>query len=201
MKTQNIILVISFLFMSLVTMAQAKEETLKVYGNCGTCKSHIEKAAKEAGATSAVWNKDTKFLTLKFDASKTNSKKIQQKVAEAGYDTQDASATKEAYDKLDECCQYERKAAKPTSMISHKNCCIDMSNCVTECSTHCATENCTICSYSKACCSKYNQSNVAKVAINSASDKANSRKQLRSLTITTANGNIIANGSTCCNKS
>ncbi len=201
MKTQNIILTIAFIFTSLVTMAQAKQETVKVYGNCGMCKSHIEKAAKEAGATSAVWNKDTKFLTLKFNASKTDSKKIQQKVAAAGYDTQDATATKEAYEKLDECCQYERKAAKPTSMIINKNCCVDMPNCTIDCATNCATENCNTCSSDKACCGKCSQLKVVKVATNSASDKATAHKQIPSLTITTVNGNIVANGSNCCYKS
>jgi hypothetical protein len=166
MKTQNIILVIAFLFMSLVTMAQAKQETIKVYGNCGMCKSHIEKAAKQAGATSAVWNKDTKFLTLKFDESTTDSKKIQQKVAEAGYDTQDAIGSKDAYDNLDECCKYERKAAtKSTSLNNTKNCCTDMGCCTSEnCSScksnkvgsSCTTENCSSCTSNKVatknCC-------------------------------------------------
>ncbi|MBC7721949.1 MAG: heavy-metal-associated domain-containing protein [Pedobacter sp.] len=194
MKTQNIILTIAFIFISIVTMAQASNQaTVKVYGNCSSCKKHIETAAKEAGATSAVWNKDTKFLTLKFDASKTDSKKIQQKVAAAGYDTQDATSTKEAYDKLDECCQYERKAAKPTSMISNKNCCIDMASCT--------TQNCSNCTTDKACSSNCCQTEIAKTVANSASDKASSHKQLPSLTITTVNGNIVANTANCCAKS
>ncbi|MBC7650579.1 MAG: hypothetical protein H7101_02390, partial [Deinococcales bacterium] len=130
MKTQNIILAIVFLFMSLTTMAQVQEQTVKVYGNCGMCKSHIEKAAIQAGATSAVWNKDTKFLTLKFDASKTDSKKIQQKVADAGYDTQDATGNNKAYDNLNECCKYERKTTTTsTTLNSTKNCCVDMACC------------------------------------------------------------------------
>ena len=149
MKTLNIILVFAFVCTSLFAVAQAKQTTVKVYGNCGMCKSHIEKAAKEAGATSAVWNKDTKVLSLKFDASKTDSKKIQTKIAEAGYDTQDATATKEAYDKLDECCQYDRKvAAKPTSKVESKNCCNNMASCTKGDCTSC--DNCKDCA--KDCC-------------------------------------------------
>ena len=178
----------------MVTMAQAsKQATVKVYGNCGSCKKHIETAAKEAGATSAVWNKDTKFLTLKFDASKTDSKKIQQKVAAAGYDTQDATATKEAYDKLDECCQYERKAAKPTSMSNNKNCCVDMASCT--------TKNCSNCNTDKACSSNCCQTEMVKTVANSASDKSTSHKQLPSLTFTSVNGNLVVNATNCCVKS
>ena len=194
MKTQNIILTIVFIFTSLFAMAQAiNQATVKVYGNCSSCKKHIETAAKEAGATSAVWNKDTKFLTLKFDASKTDTKKIQQKVAAAGYDTQDATATKDAYDKLDECCQYERKVAKPTSMISNKNCCLDMASCT--------IQNCSNCNSDKACNSNSCQSETIKSVANSASDKATSHKQLPSLTFTTVNGNLIVNATDCCVKS
>lgn len=193
MKTQNIILTIAFIFITIAAMAQASNQsTVKVYGNCSSCKKHIETAAKEAGATSAVWNKDTKFLTLKFDAKKTDSKKIQQKVAAAGYDTQDATATKKAYDKLDECCQYERKVAKPTSKISNKNCCVDMANCT--------TLNCSNCITNKVCSSNCCQPETVNVATNSASDKTTLPKQLPPSTTTTIDGSIGADPTNCCVK-
>ena len=97
-------------FCAFVVNAQSvKTETIKVYGNCAQCKSHIQKAATSAGASLAKWNVDTKVLTITYDATKTDSKKIQSKIAEAGYDTQDATASDAAYNKLDECCQYDRK--------------------------------------------------------------------------------------------
>ncbi len=199
MKILNIILTIAFVCTSVFAKAQTKQETIKVYGNCNACKKHIETAAKEAGATSAIWNKDTKVLSLKFDASKTDSKKIQAKVAEVGYDTQDATATKEAYDKLDDCCKYERKVAtKTTSMISHKNGCVNMaccntSNCTTcnnykDCSKDCCTNECT-----KSGCQLATASNYT-------SDKASLRQQVKSLTFTTVNGNVVANTASCCAK-
>ncbi len=88
-----------------------KAETFKVWGNCGMCKSTIEKAAKEAGATTAVWNKTTKMLKVSYASSVTNTK-IQEKIAAAGYDTKDLTAPDAAYNDLPECCQYERKGAK-----------------------------------------------------------------------------------------
>ena len=90
---------------------KVKSETIKVWGNCGMCKKHIETAAKEAGAETAVWDKSTKMLAVKYSADKTTSLKIQEKVAAAGYDTRDLQGNDEAYKNLEECCQYKRKAA------------------------------------------------------------------------------------------
>lgn len=86
-----------------------KKETIKVWGNCGSCKKHIEKAAKAAGATTAIWNEDSKELQLAYNTSKTSSTKIQQAIANVGYDTQDIKGSNAAYIKLDKCCQYDRK--------------------------------------------------------------------------------------------
>jgi len=114
MKTQ-VSFLLSFLFLATFSFAQTadgpKTEKIKVWGNCDMCKSKIEKAAKAGGASYALWNEDAKLLTVKYTPSKTTSQKIQEKVAAAGYDTQDVTATDEAYKKLPDCCQYDRKAA------------------------------------------------------------------------------------------
>ena len=86
-----------------------KSETIKVWGNCGSCKKHIEKAAKAAGATTAIWDEDSKDLKLSYNTKKTSSDKIQQAIAIVGYDTQDFKGNDAAYLKLDKCCQYDRK--------------------------------------------------------------------------------------------
>jgi len=110
---KNIILVLALVLgFSTMNAQSVKSEKIKVYGNCSQCRSHIQKAAKLAGATDAKWDVDTKILTVSFDATKTSSKKIQSSIANAGYDTQDATASNEAYQKLDECCQYDRKKGK-----------------------------------------------------------------------------------------
>ena len=102
------------------SQAATKTENIPVSGNCNMCKSKIEKAAKGAGASSAVWNVKTKTLTIKYNSSTTNTAKIEQTVADAGYDTRDVKATDEAYNKLDACCQYKR-----TSDNSKMDCCKD----------------------------------------------------------------------------
>ena len=88
-----IILSILSLFIITVSVAQSKQ-TVKVWGNCGMCKSTIEKAAKNAGATEVEWNKDTKILTV---GNKTDLKKTELAIAAAGYDTQNVKANDEAY--------------------------------------------------------------------------------------------------------
>jgi hypothetical protein len=87
-----------------------KTEKIRVNGNCGSCKKHIESSALAAGASVADWNKKTKFLVINYDPGVTNSAKIQTAIAAAGYDTQDYKASDSSYFKLDECCQYDRTA-------------------------------------------------------------------------------------------
>ena len=94
------------------TSAVVKKDTVKVWGECGMCKKTIEKAALEAGATAASWNTETKVLQLSYKNGKTDLVKIQQAIAASGYDTKDFTADNEAYEKLHECCKYERKASK-----------------------------------------------------------------------------------------
>ncbi len=91
--------------------AQEKTDSFTVYGNCGMCKSRIEKAVQGDGVTAATWNKDTKILTVTYDASKTNNKDLQKKVASVGHDTELFAAPDKVYDKLHGCCKYERKSA------------------------------------------------------------------------------------------
>ncbi len=118
MKTLNICATLLFsIFAINFSYAQTtvKNETIKVWGNCGMCKTTIEKAAKKAGAATANWNEETKALQVSYAANKTSSDKIQQGIANAGYDTKDFTADTKAYNKLHGCCQYDRKAATATN--------------------------------------------------------------------------------------
>jgi periplasmic mercuric ion binding protein len=74
------------------------------------CKKTIEKSLKGVeGIESASWDKTTKILSVSYDDSKITLKKIEGKVAAAGYDTQNVKANDGAYNNLAECCQYDRK--------------------------------------------------------------------------------------------
>ena len=111
MKTLSLVAAIMFSIFSFntVTAQSAKTETIKVWGNCGMCQTKIEKAAKTAGAKSASWDSETKELKVTYAVKKTSSAKIQESIAKTGYDTQDFTAVKSAYDNLHGCCKYDRK--------------------------------------------------------------------------------------------
>ena len=108
------LILLSGFMMAILLSANAQTATqFKVSGNCGMCKSSIEKAATSAGAKTANWDMDAKLLTLIFD-SKTNLDKIETAIAAVGYDTEHKTATKAAYDALHECCKYEREVKQDT---------------------------------------------------------------------------------------
>lgn len=86
----------------------AKTETVKIYGNCGMCKSTIEKAGNIKKVAQVDWNKDTKTAVLTYDSTKTNQDEILKRIALAGYDSDQFLAPDDVYAKLPECCQYER---------------------------------------------------------------------------------------------
>lgn len=117
MKTFQILFACLFL-MAGVTNAQkasVKSSSFKVWGNCGMCKTTIEGAAKNSGASFASWDMNSKLLTVKYTASKTNEDKIQKGIADAGYDNVKYTAPDAAYDGLHECCKYDRKTADVNS--------------------------------------------------------------------------------------
>jgi hypothetical protein len=117
MKTLRILSIAAVMMaVAFTTSAQTKSDTLKVSGECGMCKKKIEKAAKDAGASFALWDVDTKILTVKYNSTTTNTAKIEQKIAKTGYDTPDYRAKDEDYKKLDKCCQYEREAVADKMM-------------------------------------------------------------------------------------
>jgi mercuric ion binding protein len=157
MKTLKIFF-LSFLLLSLTTVvfAQTKTEKLNVSGECNTCKHKIEAAAKNAGASYAVWNASTKVLTVKYNSTSTNTAKIENAVAAAGYDTPDVKATNASYDKLDDCCKYDRANAatdKGSSCCDAAKCkeaaCMKDGKCTPDMSC-CKDAGCD----TKACCKK-----------------------------------------------
>ena len=123
----------------------AKIETIKVWGNCGMCKTTIEKSAKKAGAKTANWNEDRKELQVSYAVNKTSSANIQEAIANAGYDTQDFTAVKTAYDNLHGCCQYDRKEAAATT--TNAKCCA-----TEKCSMSAADCKDMTCCKEKTCC-------------------------------------------------
>ena len=92
-----------------MNMATSKTVTFKVWGNCiESCKTRIEKAVKDDGATNAEWNSKTQILAVTFDPAKTSVDAMSKKLAAAGHDTEKYKADDKVYNSLDACCKYPR---------------------------------------------------------------------------------------------
>jgi len=94
------------LTISSVAFAATKTESIKVSGNCESCKARIEKAVKVDGVTKADWSTKTKMLTLVYDPAKVKSDDAQKKIAAVGHDTPKYKATAAVYNALPGCCKY-----------------------------------------------------------------------------------------------
>lgn len=174
MQTFKFLAIAIFSFSSLFSMAQAKTESVSVSGNCGMCQGRIEKAAKAAGATSAKWDAATDVLTVSYDAAATSLSAIEAKVASIGHDTQNKTASKEAYNKLHGCCQYDRKVSS-TSAVSCCNtgasCCTSGGSCCSKSATTSTTSVKDCCADGAACC-KAGQNCCAKPTVGLATTSA-----------------------------
>ncbi|PQJ30770.1 heavy metal transporter [Nonlabens arenilitoris] len=90
-------------------ISEVTTSKLYVNGMCGMCKARIEKATTAvSGVASAVWDIDTKMLTVSYDHQLTSEKDIEKAAAGVGHDTNSTRATDDSYDNLHPCCKYER---------------------------------------------------------------------------------------------
>jgi len=88
-------------------------DTISVFGNCGMCKTTIEKSLKKKdGVVSKEWNKETETLVVSYDQELITLDDIHKKVAAVGYDTKKATADDKVYAKLPKCCQYKRASLR-----------------------------------------------------------------------------------------
>ena len=102
---------IGCILLTSIGFAQSKNAKVQVEvkGNCGMCKSRIEKAAFSVkGVKDAKWDESTLQLSLVLDETKTDLKKVEEAVTKAGHDTGSMRAEDEVYTNLHGCCKYER---------------------------------------------------------------------------------------------
>ena len=86
------------------------DTTFGVRGNCGMCKSTIEKAANAVdGVSNAIWNVEEKKIKVSFDEAKTDAMAIHNAIAASGYDTEKVTGSEEAYKGLPACCKYDHE--------------------------------------------------------------------------------------------
>lgn len=101
-----IILLFSIITICAKAQSTTKTETFTVKGNCDDCQKRIENAADIKGVKLCSWNSDTKIATVTFNADKTSLLKIQEAIAQAGYDAGNVKGNDKAYSKLPNCCKY-----------------------------------------------------------------------------------------------
>lgn len=112
MKYVNKLIIVILLLIQVDVFAGEKEKAVKdsvaVNGNCAMCKKNIEAAVDLKGVKWAEWNVEKHMLYVEYLPSKISMDKIQQEIANAGYDTEKYKAPDAAYKKLHACCKYDR---------------------------------------------------------------------------------------------
>ena len=107
-------LLLSLLFIvgaSFTVVAQDVTETeFRVAGNCGQCKTRIEKTVSIKGVKFARWNKNTKMLKVAFVATAVTVDSLQRRIAAVGHDTDAYKAPDAVYQALPACCLYRDNA-------------------------------------------------------------------------------------------
>ena len=85
---------------------KASKIIIKTSGQCGMCKEKIETALNGInGVFSSYYNEANSKVTIKYDASKTTPSALRIVISKTGYDADDVSPEKVAYDALPKCCQ------------------------------------------------------------------------------------------------
>ena len=82
------------------------DTSLAVSGNCGHCKSRIEKAVKISGVKHARWDRKSKTLRVAFLSPPLSADSLQRIIAAAGHDTEQYRAPDSVYSELPGCCLY-----------------------------------------------------------------------------------------------
>jgi len=122
----KILVAITLLLSFTVCNAQIKNsvtEKVKVSGNCGMCKTTIEKVGSIKNTAKVDWDADTQMAILTYDATKTNQDEILKRIALSGYDSEKFLAPDNTYSKLPGCCQYDRlaKVAVKTEVVAEEH--------------------------------------------------------------------------------
>lgn len=107
---KNILVLLIFIF-SFSTYSFTRDDKIqtvkfKVFGNCGMCKTRIEKALKIKEVKKVKWNKQTKILSVAYRSSAISLDSLQKRVAAVGHDTEKFKAPDSIYSKLPDCCLY-----------------------------------------------------------------------------------------------
>lgn len=82
------------------------ETSFKVFGNCGMCKTRIEKALRIKEVKMAKWDKHSKILAVAYVSPSITVDSLKQRIAAVGHDTDKFKANDAVYEELPACCLY-----------------------------------------------------------------------------------------------
>jgi copper chaperone CopZ len=86
-------------------------KTFKVNGTCEMCKHRIESSVKSlSGIWSSNWDVSSKTLMVTYDKTKITPRTIEKLVSAEGHDIDSMIASSDVYNRLPECCHYQRKS-------------------------------------------------------------------------------------------
>jgi cation transport ATPase len=111
---KNVILGMMLLLVALSAQAQGirnknAKHIFVVNGNCEQCQRRIQKAAYAVnGVKSAIWSIETHQMALTINEEKTTVIEVKKAIAKVGHDNDEVKSSKETYQKLPDCCQYDR---------------------------------------------------------------------------------------------
>ena len=93
-----------------ITTELQSDYSIGVKGNCGMCKTTIEKAVKSLDfVKNAEWGIKTKILDVEFmDSTNFDLEALNSAINRSGYETMNTTADQLAYDALPMCCKYDR---------------------------------------------------------------------------------------------
>ncbi len=118
MKSLIIILFASSFILSVTAQDKGpkfEDINIKTSAQCDECKMRIEKVLVwEPSIKSANLNVETKIVTVKYKPKKITPDEIRRVIADVGYDADDMTADKEAYDILPGCCKKDGKHSMGT---------------------------------------------------------------------------------------
>ena len=120
MKSLSLFISVALLFTATAQaqIKNAKTSTLKVYGNCGMCKTTIEKAGSKKKLYKTDWNEETKMATITYDSKKSSADEVMKSIALSGYDNVHYLAPDNVYSKLHGCCKYDRESKTAVAGIN-----------------------------------------------------------------------------------
>jgi copper chaperone CopZ len=102
-----------------ISTSTQSDYSIGVKGNCGMCKTTIEKAVKGLDfVKNAEWGIKTKILDVEFINSVNSNldpllaasllDSLNSAINESGYETMNSTANQSSYDALPGCCKYDR---------------------------------------------------------------------------------------------